>query len=407
MPIANTRASLAALLEPPPPPAEGEALDRYLSSLEEPCDAPIAWVLCDREPPMQTRSAPLPCVWVLPPDGVCDFNPSSLTEVAEPTLLRVVARLEASPALDWAIGRKCVRLLETERSVGGYRAARDIGFRGNGEMGDGSERGRLLDLLLSVPDDDLEDVEDTLRCAVGGEALRRGRAAQTPLLAMHRVNATNGDVLVLPECCRGAVAAGVVPRAVGVLWRVSCTTDPTAMKTWMTDDEENQRAILTRCAYAGDSGFDENVQQEQGYWIDAPDAARASAIAARALPRGASWFARVRGTATPAGDGATSAGGAVRAVPPPRPWPRRPAPRLPSRDDDGLCSRPPLGDSCDGFDDHDRSSPLLCEGDDDEWREGVRLLSSSPGCRGYVLPFGVVRAQHNDKGGAHGVEGSG
>ena len=248
------RPGLQLLAEPPPPSAPA-------------APPPAAWLLRGhRAPP---PGSDLPVVWVLPEaceayavgdaagapgaDNRRGGQRVSARDVDAPrTLLRLVAREGARPALDWATGRSALRVLER---------AFDAALPAAGGAG-GVERAALVDLLLSVRDDELDEVEENVRCGVGGEARRRADARE-PLLAFSRV--APGDAVVLPERCRCAARALPASR-VAVLWRAARRDAP---------------AVLERCA----------ASEDDMYWVDAADGAAAAAAAARVLPRGAGWVA--------------------------------------------------------------------------------------------------------------------
>lgn len=161
-------------------------------------------------------------------------------------LLRATGPESATPGLNWALGYDAVRVLEV------------------------SAEGSRLDWLLSVDEEELEDIRERIECGVTGEAFRKYGAAQTEAPLQVRVLGT--EAVALPECCRDAAIMGALPPTIEVLWRV---------RGEAADPSQVPAARLDRWL------------AQAPFWVTASTAAEAIA-ASRALPRGAVWLADLR-----------------------------------------------------------------------------------------------------------------
>ena len=183
-----------------------------------------------------------------------DHGPKSLPRTfqlsAERRLLRVVAPESAIPGLNWAIGLDGLRVLEvTTQST--------------------------VDWLLSIDEEEEEEMVERIMCGVQGEAFRKGgaRGGKSMGSAVHLERIASDAAIVLPETCRVAAAMdGVLPRDTEVLWRVSPSSrQPTPMER----------------------SFDGGAISRP-YWITAATASDARLLA-RSLPQNAVWAAHLRG----------------------------------------------------------------------------------------------------------------
>ena len=168
-------------------------------------------------------------------------------------LLRVVAPENATPAINMALGLDALRVLEATRGP----------FE--------------LDWLLSVDEEDADEIVENITNAVQGEALRRDRRASA--LRIEQVDCSAGVALVLPEVCRvAATTAGALPEGVDILWRVA----PSSRRP--------PESIWERCLDGGATA--------RPYWVSAGCAADARLLA-RTLPPNAIWAAHLRSIDVP------------------------------------------------------------------------------------------------------------
>ncbi len=172
-------------------------------------------------------------------------------------LLRIVAPEEAQPGLNWALGVEALRVLECTPSR------------------------HAIDWLVSVDEEEVDDVVEKIQCGVQGESYRRHGTGQP--LAVQRVCCGGGSALVLPECCRVAAATdGALPADVEVLWRVSAESGSLARADGRSGGRQlgSLERSLERCF------------AQRPYWVQAPRASDAAFIG-RSLPPGSVWAAHL------------------------------------------------------------------------------------------------------------------
>ena len=161
-------------------------------------------------------------------------------------LLRIQAPESAVPSVNSALQLDALRVLESSTAGG-------------------------IDWLVSLDEEEEEEVVERLECGVQGEAFRRGE--RRSVLRISRVPAGPGTALVLPEACRvGVCTPGALPRGTEVLWRAGLGA--------------RSATPLERCI------------APRPFWVTAGRAADACLVA-RSLPRGAAWAAHLRASPLP------------------------------------------------------------------------------------------------------------